>query len=69
MLSGNDVQTHMLTASSGYTAKVKYVAWVGFLYIILEFIQVVLVSEFSISASRSYISIIAVPMVARLWKG
>lgn len=37
-------------------------------YIILEFIRVVVVSELSIVASRSHVSMIAFPNVARLWK-
>lgn len=72
MLSGNDAQAYMLTMSSGYTTKVKNVTWVGScksFCIILEFIQVVLVSELSIVASRSHLSIIAFPTVVRLWKG
>lgn len=72
MLSGNDAQAYMLTMSSGYTTKVKNVTRVcscQSFCIILEFIQVVLVSELSIVASRSHLSIIAFPTVVRLWKG
>lgn len=54
MPSSYKVQTCTLKMSSGYTAKVKNMPWVGSnkgLYIELEFIQVILISELSIVAS------------------
>lgn len=60
---------YMLTMSPAYTAEVKHVTRVGSyqsFYIILEVIQVVVISELSIVASRSRVSINAFPTVARL---
>lgn len=68
MPSSYEVQT--LKMSSGYTAKVKNMPWVGSnkgLYIKLEFIQVILISELSIVASRSCNFNVEFPTVARFW--